>query len=172
MEENYIGKITINNTDLQSINSKSLRSKIHYISNNKFIITGSIYENLCLGKEFKTNDILNACHNACILEFIESLPKKFDTIILESGKNLSLGQAQRLLIARTLLHNPEVVIFDESMSNIDKTNKKIIMNNLSSYNFIKIFITHDPINEYYDKVFEIKDKNLKLINQSIGEDII
>lgn len=164
LEENYSGNITINDIDIKSINTNSLRSKVCYLSNNKFIIEGSIYDNLCLGKDYKENELIKACEHACLMEFINGIPDKWNFNIIENGKNLSLGQIQRILIARVLLNNPDVVIFDESMSNIDDKNKNKIMENLKTYNFIKIFITHDPLINYYDKVYKIENKKIKKLD--------
>lgn len=163
LEENYNGSIIVNDIEIKKINTNSLRSKIYYLSNNKFIIDGSIHENLCLGKEYEMSTIIKACEDACLMEFINRIPENLNFPIIENGKNLSLGQIQRLLIARALLNSPDVVIFDESMSNVDDYNKNKIMENLKSYNFIKIFITHDPIINYYDKIYKIENTKIKQV---------
>lgn len=156
-------QIFINNLSICSIDTESLRKKILYVSQNNFFLKGTIKENLCLGKEFSYEELNEACKLACIDTTIESLPYKYNYILSEDASNLSVGQKQRLSIARALLHKPEVIIFDEITSNIDKENTDKIMENLRSYNGIKLFITHKAGDlDYFDNVYIIENKTIYL----------
>jgi ABC-type multidrug transport system fused ATPase/permease subunit len=87
----------------------------------------TIKENLLLGNPKSSEEELwKACKKAYIYDFIDSLPKGFDTIIGERGIKLSGGQKQRLAIARTLLSNTEVIVFDEATSALDYESEKVI----------------------------------------------
>lgn len=110
-----------------------------------FFLSGSIKENLVLGLERvpSEDEIMQACKIAEIADFIEALPLKFNTVIEESASNLSGGQKQRLAIARALLRQTDVMIFDESTSAIDPFLEVKIMDNLIGLNNVTIlFITH------------------------------
>ena len=78
----------------------------------------------------------------------------------KDGSNLSLGQKQRLSIAYGILKNPDVIIFDETFSNIDDENKNKILENLDKYNILKIYITHQKLNVTSKKKFEIKKHSI------------
>ncbi|PDZ08483.1 hypothetical protein CON70_27500 [Bacillus pseudomycoides] len=146
--------IHINDIDINDINLKSLREKICYINDKRFFIPGTIKENLTLGKVFSDEEIMNACKIACIHEFINGLHKGYDFKIMEDSSNFSLGQSQRLSLARAILHKPDVLILDEVLSNVDEENALKIMKNLKSLDMIVISINHNSyLLEYYDEIY-------------------
>jgi ABC-type bacteriocin/lantibiotic exporter with double-glycine peptidase domain len=103
-----------------------------------------------------------ACVNAHIHEVIESMADGYNTRLQYQGKNLSGGQRQRIAIARALLRKPDVLIFDESTSALDKaTQQKVVENILREYsNKIVIFVTHDPhIMKRVDEVVDLEKIN-------------
>ena len=89
-----------------------------------------------------------------------NFPNQFDSKIIESGENLSLGQKQRLCLAHGLLRKPNVIIFDECFSNIDLKTKQTILENLNKYNMNKIFISHQKLEINYDKQFYINNSRI------------
>lgn len=121
------GKITIDEIDINELDKQSIRGNITIISQNPYIFNLSIKENLKLVKANITDkEIKEACKIACLDEFINSLPQKYDTIIGEGGVNLSGGQKQRLAIARALIQKTEIILFDEATSSLDnETQSKI-----------------------------------------------
>ena len=134
------GAIFINDIDINEIDASSLRRRIGIVSQNIFLFSGSLRENLKLVRE-KTTD----------LEIKEALSKSgwdeinLDMYISEGGKNLSGGQKQKIAIARMLILNADVLIFDEATANLDIESKAIIENAIK-YAFKEktcIFITHD-----------------------------
>lgn len=159
-EENYTGAILIDNVDIKDIDTDALRSKIIYLSNNDKLFNGTIYENLCLDKVVFSHKVIKVCKDLNILDFINSLPGQFNYIVDDNGKNLSLGQAQRIIMAKALIQNPEVIIFDEIFSNLDIENRNEIISNLQLYNCLKIFISHQPILVEHGKYLEINNKKL------------
>ena len=121
------GTITIDGVDVKELDKDSIRGNITIISQNPYIFNMSIKDNLRLVKSSLTDkEMVSACKAACLDEFIQSLPDKYDSIIGEGGVNLSGGQKQRLAIARALVQNTEIILFDEATSALDnETQTKI-----------------------------------------------
>lgn len=121
------GSITIDGVDIKKLDKDSIRGNITIISQNPYIFNMSIKDNLRLVKSNLTNkEMKEACKLACLDEFINSLPDKYDTVIGEGGVNLSGGQKQRLAIARALVQKTEIILFDEATSALDnETQEKI-----------------------------------------------
>jgi ABC-type multidrug transport system fused ATPase/permease subunit len=114
------GEILIDTQNINSVTLKSIRQNIGVVSQEVLIFEGSIKHNLLLGNPNSSDAEINtACQQAGILDFIKSLPQGFDTVIGKNGIDLSLGQKQRLSIARTYLKNPPIIIFDEATSALD-----------------------------------------------------
>ena len=121
------GIITIDGVDIKKLDKDTIRGNITIISQNPYIFNLSIKDNLRLVKENATDEeIKEACKMACLDEFIENLPKKYDTIVGEGGVTLSGGQRQRLAIARAFIQKTEIILFDEATSALDnETQAKI-----------------------------------------------
>ena len=139
------GEIFIGNYNLKDINLESLRNRIAYISQDIFLFSGTIRENLELGNEDASmEDIIEACRLSKADEFINNLPLRYETILEENGANLSGGQKQRLAIARALLKKPDILIMDEATSNLDSITEKAIEKTINSLsrNITTIIIAH------------------------------
>ncbi len=114
------GKILLDGVNIKELDEESIRNNITIISQNPYIFNLSIKDNFRLVKENVTDDeIVSACHLACLDDFIDSLPNGYDTIIGEGGVNLSGGQRQRLAIARAFIQNTKIILFDEATSALD-----------------------------------------------------
>ncbi len=114
------GEILIDGNDIKDLDEYSIRNNITIISQNPYIFNMSIKDNLKLVKEDLTDEEMKeACKLACLNEFIETLPNKYDTVVGEGGVMLSGGQRQRLAIARAFIQKTEIILFDEATSALD-----------------------------------------------------
>ena len=115
-----LGKILVDGVDVRAYNLKALRQKIGFIPQKALLFTGTIAENIRYGKEDASSEELNqAADVAQARDFIESREERFETHLAEGGNNLSGGQKQRLSIARAVVKEPDIYIFDDSFSALD-----------------------------------------------------
>ena len=121
------GEILIDNININELDKDTIRGNITVISQSPYIFNMSIKDNLKLVKPNLTNkEMKEALKTACLYDFVESLPDKYDTILGENGITLSGGQKQRLAIARALVQKTEIILFDEATSALDnETQEKI-----------------------------------------------
>lgn len=123
----YTGSVTIGGVELSEISEDSLMRNITYISHNSFLFKGSVRDNLLMGKpEAKDDELWSALRKVKLEAFLRE-QQGLDTAVGEAGGNFSGGQRQRLSIARALLHDTPVYIFDEATSNIDIESENDIM---------------------------------------------
>ena len=123
------GEISIGGTSIENMLISNLRKNIGSVSQDPFWFDGSIKENIQYGSsEASDEEIFIASKNSQSREFIEKLDKGYDTLIGERGQKLSGGQKQRLSIARALVKNPDIIIFDEATSSVDNHTEKLIQN--------------------------------------------
>lgn len=155
------GSIKFDSCDIREFSINQIRNSVSYISQNTFLFSGTIKENLLFGNSnTNDNDLSRVCKMCELEEYINSLPLKYNTRIEENGKNLSGGQKQRLAIARALIKNPKILIMDEATSNLDYITEKTIENTINKFsaNMTTIIIAHrlSTIKDC-DKIFVFKD---------------
>lgn len=125
------GKILIDGQDISAVTHASLRRNIGIVTQDVFLFTGTIYENIAYGKEGATREeVEDAAKLANIHDFIVSLPDGYDTFVGERGVKLSGGQKQRISIARVFLKNPAILILDEATSALDNATEILIQKSL------------------------------------------
>lgn len=114
------GQVTFNNKNINNLNMNDLYSRITLISTNSYILNGTILENLLMAKKDATTDeINNALKIARLYDFVEETKEGLNRVVGEGGNAISGGQRQRLALARAILANRDMIIFDEATSNID-----------------------------------------------------
>ena len=123
----YTGKVTVGGVPLSSIQEESLRRNITYISHQSYLFKGTVRDNLLMGKPAASDEELWAVLSRVNLAAFLKAEQGLDTRLLEKASNLSGGQCQRLALARALLHDSPVYIFDEATSNIDVESENDIM---------------------------------------------
>ena len=125
------GDIKIDGISIKDVSLKSLRENIGVVAQDVFLFTGTIKENITIGKtDASDEEIIDACKKARIHDFIMTLPDKYNTYIGERGVKLSGGQKQRVSIARIFLKNPPIMILDEATSALDNVTENEIQKSL------------------------------------------
>ena len=139
------GEILLNGINLNEIPFDVLTKKVGFINHSAYIFNGSIEDNIRMGKNDASYDeIYDALKKANLYEFVMSLPEKLNTNVGEGGSLLSGGQKQRLALARTIITDPEIYIFDEATSNIDVESEEKVWESIYklSKNKTVIVISH------------------------------
>lgn len=156
------GKVFYNENS--KLNKVSL--KFGYVAQNINLIDDTIKNNIIFGNDiekFDKENFINSIEHSGINDFIEKLPKKFNTFVGDRGIKISGGQSQRIGIARAIYNNPDILILDEFNSNLDVLSEKKIIKNLNKLKKNKtiLIITHKKsIIKFCDNAFLIKDKKL------------
>lgn len=126
------GKITIDNKEISSLNLFDLRNNIGIVPQDAFLFSDSIKNNIKFGKEDASMDeVIAAAKNAVVHDNIIGFNKQYDTVLGERGITLSGGQKQRVSIARAIIKNPPILLFDDCLSAVDTETEEAILNNLN-----------------------------------------
>ena len=126
------GKITIGGTDINDVSTQDLRDKIAVVSQDVFLFSGSIRDNILYGSPEKSEEeMILAAKRANIHDYVTTLPNGYDTEVGERGVKLSGGQKQRISIARAFLKNPPILILDEATSALDNMTEMQVQSALS-----------------------------------------
>ena len=127
------GSIRIGNAELRNLRLEDLRQNIGFVSQDPFLFDASIKENLLLADRSKgDSDLEKALHAACALDFVRKLPNHWNTVIGERGIRLSMGEKQRLTLARAILKSPSIIVLDEATSSVDVETERYIQEGLSN----------------------------------------
>ncbi|MBF1383910.1 ABC transporter ATP-binding protein [Prevotella aurantiaca] len=155
------GKVEIYNRKESRELSPLLRTNFVYVPQGNTLMSGSIRDNLRLGKLDATDEEMEEALKQSCADFVLELPDGLNTLCTEQGGGLSEGQAQRISIARALLRNRSIMLFDEATSALDpETERELLQNILSKHDKTIIFITHRPaVVEYCDQTLEIEKQH-------------
>lgn len=171
------GKISIDGFDISTIDPNWLRRQIGVVMQDNLLLNKSIKDNITLSNPRATmKEVEYVCQLSGASDFILSLPKAYDTIVGERGNLLSTGQRQRIAIARALINNPKILIFDEATSAIDFESEIIIQKNLKkicegrtvfivSHRVSVLKITNKIVSLYDGKIIELGTKEELLRNE-------
>jgi len=155
------GAITMDGNDIREMDLHHLRKQVSYVPQDIFLFSDSIRNNIGFGMdELNEAAILGAAKAAHVHREIESFPQQYDTVIGERGVTLSGGQKQRISIARGLLKNPQIMVFDDCLSAVDAKTEKQIIANLYAYlqNKTAIIVTHRIFSLFsFDKIVVLED---------------
>ena len=156
------GRIFLDGNDVRDIDTSYLRSCIGYVPQEIFLFSGTVRENIALhNQEATLEEIMEAAKKAGAHEFIEKLPKRYETVLGEHGGGLSGGEKQRLALARALLGNPTLIILDEATSSLDTVSEMEIhkvIRQLRSEQISVILIAHRLTTVTgCDRIFVMKD---------------
>lgn len=171
----YEGTILLGGIDIQTLNKKTLRKCIGVVFQEPYIISDTVKNNIDMFDEFDLNDVEEIAKLCQIHEEIEKFPDKYNELLGDRGAKLSGGQKQRISIARTLIQNNPIIIFDDVLSKIDNITKEKIVNNLKQFNKqkITIYITqeldkipNDSMVFFLDKGKIVMGKQINLINRN------
>jgi ATP-binding cassette subfamily B protein len=127
------GQVKVSNHAIKSVTQHSLRKQIGIVPQDTVLFNESIFYNIQYARPSATRDeVIRVCELADIHDFIESLPEGYDTVVGERGLKLSGGEKQRVSIARVLLKNPPILVFDEATSSLDSKSEKNILSALNT----------------------------------------
>lgn len=134
------GEIKINNNNYKNYSLDSLREKIAIVTQNIYLFSDTIANNIAYANEFDEERVINALKLANAYDFINAMPDGIYTKLSEKGNNFSGGQRQRLALARAFYKNPEIIIFDEATSALDNESQNLISKSLVNIKQDKIII--------------------------------
>ncbi|KAF8371164.1 hypothetical protein PRIPAC_77593, partial [Pristionchus pacificus] len=126
------GHILLDGVSLEKYDKKKWRQMMGVVSQEPCLFSGSIRENICLGRPFTDKEVEHACKTAFAHDFIMALDKGYDTLIGSSGVSLSGGQKQRIGIARAIVSNPRLLLLDEATSALDTKSERIVQEALDN----------------------------------------
>ena len=158
-------KISIAGIDINHYHLENIRTNITYITNNEYIFTDTIENNIKLFKDYKYEEIKEVCKICLVDEILIKKRVGLETLLEENGFNLSNGERQRIILARAILRKSSIYIFDEALSGIDIEKERRILENIFKYLKDKtiIVISHRFNNK---KLF---DRNLRIENGTIKQ---
>lgn len=170
------GKIIINGIELKKLELKALYNKIGYVPQDSFLFSDTIKNNIKMGSNntnISDNQIITASKKADIYNNIKEFSEQFETKIGERGVTLSGGQKQRTSIARAIVDNKDILIFDDCLSAVDSKTEKVILDNIVEKNNSKITIlVSNKVSSVknFDKIFVLEDG--KIIESGVHEELL
>ena len=158
------GTLYINDIDINTINIENIYQHISIVHQNAPILNDTLKNNITYFKEYSDNQITEVIEKAGLKDFVNALPEDLNTVINENGNNISGGEKQRISIARALLKDADLLIYDEPTSNLDHTTAKEIESILLNIDKTCFMITHKLDKELlskFDEILVLKDGSLK-----------
>ena len=157
------GKVFINNNDIVDFSVSSIRNRICLISQNEFIFSDTVINNVMMNRNISYDDFLNMCKACFVDEIVKRNDLGYNLLLEENGFNLSGGEKQRIILARSLLKKADIYILDESLGEVDSYKERMILKNIFKMYSDKIFIiiTHRETNfDLFNKIVTLKNGRL------------
>ena len=161
------GSVTVDGTDIRDIDTRWLRSQIGYVPQEIFLFSGTVAENISLHHPGATfEEIVAAAKKAGAHDFIQKLPKRYETVLGEGGSGLSGGEKQRIALARALLGNPSLLILDEATSSLDTVSEMEIhqvLKELKARSTVTVILIAHRLStvQNCDTIFVMKDGKIE-----------
>jgi len=152
------GKILIGPINILDINLPSIRSSILYLNQRSHLLTGTIWENIIMGRNIDMKRFYQVCEICHLEEIVAKKPLRYETTIQCHEENLSGGEKQRIMLARTLYGNAFIYLFDESLSEVDEKLEKDIIKRMREFLKAKtiIYISHKNYKSLFDEVVKLE----------------
>ncbi len=136
------GRVRVGGKAVEDYDLSALRRSFGYVPQEGYLHNRSILENLTLGADIEADEALQRCSRMPFLDFVQDLAMGFHTIVANMGANISGGQRQRILIARALLTNPQLLIFDEATASLDNESQRMIHDHIRSIGVTALLVAH------------------------------
>lgn len=142
--DNYQGSISINDINIKDYSIKTIRENIRYVSQKEKLFSKTIAENILLDNKVSKEELNQILKITKVNEIVDTKPLRLNTLLFDSGSNISGGERQRIILARAIIKKPKILILDEALSEINKRTEYTILANLNEYlkNTTIIYITH------------------------------
>jgi len=156
------GRITVDGVDLERMTRGSLRRAVGLASADAPLLRGTVLANIRYGEREENAEAMAEVSRLCALDTLAAeLPYGLETRVRDHGRNLSLGQRQRIVLARALLLRPRVLLLDEMGANFDHDNRALFEQLLADYPGTVLFVSHDPtLQAHADRVWHLADRRL------------
>lgn len=165
------GKIFIGNIDINDINLWNLREQITYVSQEEYLFNNTVIENICLKKQRDKNTINDICKCMLVDEIVSNNKNGYNMILEENASNISGGERQRIILARTFLKNSNIYILDETLSQINIEKERIILKNIFEKFKDKtiIVISHRMDNsDLFDSIYNLEEYESRNIPKKLS----
>ena len=128
----YQGQLQVNGHNLSDLQVNDWRRQIAWLDQHPLIIHGTVFDNVCLGRPLSREQVMAALQKSQAMEFVERLPQGIDTLLQEQGGNLSVGQSQRIALARAIAEPVTLLILDEPTASLDALSERLVLDALNS----------------------------------------
>ena len=156
-ELNYKGSIKIGDVELSTLSSSNLKTQITYSSQDEYIFNASIKDNILLGRKVSDEDFNKIASICCLDRIIKNRPFKYDTYLYDGGKELSGGERNLIILARTLINKSNIYIFDETLKELNDSVENEVLKNIFE-NFKDktiIYVSHKNKKNYFGRVIYV-----------------
>ena len=156
-ELNYKGSIKIGDVELSTLSSNNLKTQITYSSQDEYIFNASIKDNILLGRKVSDEDFEKIASICCLDRIIKNRPFKYDTYLYDGGKELSGGERNLIILARTLINKSNIYIFDETLKELNDSVENEVLKNIFE-NFKDktiIYVSHKNKKNYFGRVIYV-----------------